>query len=477
MTITTEPSLVSIPLCDISDDGSENVRTEYDDAALTELAASIQGVGLINPLTVRMTEDEQFLVTAGHRRLRALRLLAKQGHITESTLITCVLDDNEPTRFLATMLVENLQRQDISIIDEARGYMRLSAEFGMGVKQIATTVGKKPAHVSERLALLTLPDDLQACIGTKVSVAVASDLTKIEDPKERASLAKQAVKGTLPTWKVTQRIAEQVREKQMAALTEAIERNMLTIVVRADVPNDYVEDGRFTAKTLKTYEAKRGDKLVVRSGFNGQEPEVIRYRKMTKAELAEQEARRTAVVEVAPNGVDDTPYREWEARYDAHEKLVEEFNEQCAAVLTTIIRNATGKTLAKWAVEQIVTQTMGTPIYTNYVNPDWICEQLSIDVVDDDATTTVRTFAQQSTENALRVHAFKLQPKHVPSLQAEYDRTLASAELADPGPFTEPEPWYDEDANAWRTDDPEAADDDPTSDDAEPAVEAEDAAA
>ncbi len=141
--------LVRIPLA-LIEVGSVQPRSRFDEAALEELAASIREKGLLQPVLVRPKGDGYELV-AGERRFRA----AQRAGLSEVPAIVRELDDRSA---LELALVENLQREDLSPVEEARGYARLS-EMGLSHEEIARRVGKSRSAVTNALRLLQLPEE------------------------------------------------------------------------------------------------------------------------------------------------------------------------------------------------------------------------------------------------------------------------------------------------------------------------------
>lgn len=154
----------------------DNVRKNLGD--LAELTKSIDGTGILEPLLVLPPNDEGVhLVVAGHRRLAAA---LKATSVTE---VPCVIRDLDPAEVVEAMLVENLQRAEISPVEEAQGYARL-VELGTTVTTIAKKVGRTPAHVKGRLALTTLPTPLLRLIedGTLTLAKAADIAAHADDP-------------------------------------------------------------------------------------------------------------------------------------------------------------------------------------------------------------------------------------------------------------------------------------------------------
>lgn len=128
-------------------------RRHFDESALSELAASIAEKGVLQPLLVRPDSHKpgHYEIIAGERRWRA----AQRAQVHEVPVLVIDLTDAET---LEVALIENLQRQDLSPIEEARGYQRLLDEFNHTQEQIANVVGKSRANVANALRLLSLPE-------------------------------------------------------------------------------------------------------------------------------------------------------------------------------------------------------------------------------------------------------------------------------------------------------------------------------
>ena len=130
-------------------------RTHFDETKLTELANSIKKNGIIQPIAVRedKVDPGRYEIVAGERRW----LAAQKAGLHEVPIIVLDLDDNEA---LEVAIVENIQRDDLNIIEEAKGYQRLSEEFEYDHEKIAKFMSKSRSHISNTLRLLTLPKDV-----------------------------------------------------------------------------------------------------------------------------------------------------------------------------------------------------------------------------------------------------------------------------------------------------------------------------
>jgi ParB family chromosome partitioning protein len=134
-------------------------RLNFDESKLEELSNSIKKNGIIQPIAVRTDKNnsERYEIIAGERRW----LAAQRAGLHEVPIIVLDLDDNES---LEIAIVENIQRDDLNIIEEAKGYKRLADEFGYDHERIAKYMSKSRSHVSNTLRLLSLPVDVIAMI-------------------------------------------------------------------------------------------------------------------------------------------------------------------------------------------------------------------------------------------------------------------------------------------------------------------------
>jgi ParB family chromosome partitioning protein len=139
-------------------------RLNMDDARLEELAASIRANGVIQPIVVRQVGDG-YRIIAGERRWRAAR---RAGLTRIPVVVKEVSGDAAQQRVLQMALVENIQRDDLNPIDEAKAYRRLADEFTLTQDAIASAVGKDRATVANTIRLLKLPQDVQDLVGAGV---------------------------------------------------------------------------------------------------------------------------------------------------------------------------------------------------------------------------------------------------------------------------------------------------------------------
>lgn len=144
----TSQSTLECPI-DRIDANPEQPRTRFNDAALAELAASIREAGIIQPLVVSETGDGRYALIAGERRLRAARIA---GLVS----VPVVVRQAAPENAFVMALVENIQREDLNPVEQARAFQRLGTEFGLTQEDIAKRVGRQRSTVANSVRLLKL---------------------------------------------------------------------------------------------------------------------------------------------------------------------------------------------------------------------------------------------------------------------------------------------------------------------------------
>ena len=195
-----EGSLVELAVADIRPNPYQP-RRDADPVALEELKASIRRAGLLQPVVVRAARAEGgYELIAGERRLRACQALGWER-------IPAVRREVDDRTVLTLALIENLQRDDLSPVDEARGYDRLIAEFNLTQQDVAEAVGRDRSTVANALRLLRLPAAVLGLLHEgRLSVGHARALLGLEDPGAATALAKEAVDHGLSVRDVEDRV-------------------------------------------------------------------------------------------------------------------------------------------------------------------------------------------------------------------------------------------------------------------------------
>lgn len=162
----------------------EQPRRHFDEDALEELAQSIAARGVIQPVVVRPLAGGRYQLVAGERRWRA----AQKARVHEIPAIVRKLDDRDVA---ALALIENLQREDLNPVEEARAYQRLADSEGLTQNDIAKFVDKSRSHVANMMRLLGLPDEvLDMVVRSELSMGHARALINAPDP---VGLAREVV--------------------------------------------------------------------------------------------------------------------------------------------------------------------------------------------------------------------------------------------------------------------------------------------
>ncbi|MCI0543933.1 MAG: ParB/RepB/Spo0J family partition protein [Actinobacteria bacterium] len=182
---TTETEFLHLPVERIKPNPAQP-RSRFDDTALEELTNSIREVGILQPVLVTPGEGDVYFLVAGERRWRAAR---KAGLGT----IPAVVRGSTGETTLVSALVENLQREDLTPLEEAHAYRQLLEDYGMTQEKVADRVGRSRSAVANTLRLLQLPGPIQAMVdGGTLSAGHARALLGVEDSRYAIHLAERA---------------------------------------------------------------------------------------------------------------------------------------------------------------------------------------------------------------------------------------------------------------------------------------------
>jgi ParB family chromosome partitioning protein len=183
-------------------------RKDMEVEALEELAASIESQGIIQPIVVRQVESDKFEIIAGERRWRAARKAGLKQ-------VPCVVKNVEDRAAIAMALIENIQREDLNVIEEAQALDRLQVEFKLTHQQVAEVIGKSRTTVSNLLRLNQLEDDVKSLVADKkIEMGHARALLALQD-EQQVEVAQQVAKKQL-----TVRQTEQLVKKCLQPVVE-----------------------------------------------------------------------------------------------------------------------------------------------------------------------------------------------------------------------------------------------------------------
>lgn len=165
-------------------------RKTFDENSLKELAESIKEHGVIQPIIVKRS-IKGYEIVAGERRYRASQLAGKET-------IPAVIKDFTDTEMMEIAVLENLQRENLNVIEEAEAYLSLMNNLNLTQEEVAKRVGKSRSHITNILGLLKLPEEVKELVKeNKISMAHARTLSKLEDPEKIKELANKVIKENM----------------------------------------------------------------------------------------------------------------------------------------------------------------------------------------------------------------------------------------------------------------------------------------
>ncbi|MDJ0767080.1 MAG: ParB/RepB/Spo0J family partition protein [Myxococcota bacterium] len=253
-------------------------RHTFDQAAIDDLANSLRNSGLLQPVVLRPMHAGTYQLIAGERRWRAAKQLGWQT-------IGAVLRDVDDRTLLTLALVENLQRDQLTAIDEAVGYRRLADEFGLPHSEIGRLVGRDRSTVANSLRLLNLPGSVQEMVQSgALQMGHARALLQLTNAADMERLAKKVVAGGLsvretesrargavppenrrPRTKKTQKQQQRI-SPEAQRIVEALRRYLKTDVIVTEKENG---GGRLAIDFYSNDDLVRVLELVLGERFNG----------------------------------------------------------------------------------------------------------------------------------------------------------------------------------------------------------------
>ncbi|MGI6004995.1 MAG: ParB/RepB/Spo0J family partition protein [Christensenellales bacterium] len=181
-------------------------RKHFVDQAMDELAASMEQVGLLQPITVRTTGNRKYELIAGERRLRAAERLGW-------THIHALVVDATPTHAALMTVIENLQRENLHFFEEAQGYLVLINEHGMTQEQVARRVGKRQSTVANKLRLLRISAPLrEMIIRSSLTERHVRSVLRLPDEASQAAILKRASDNGWTVRQCEQAVEQRLKE-------------------------------------------------------------------------------------------------------------------------------------------------------------------------------------------------------------------------------------------------------------------------
>lgn len=182
-------------------------RRTFSEESLDELAASIRELGIVQPLTLRLTDSGSYQIIAGERRWRA----ASRAGLSSVPAYVRTASDSEMTEMA---LIENIQREDLNAIEVALGFRKLIESYKLTQERLSERLGKKRATIANHLRLLKLPAEIQLGLRDRlIDMGHARAILALADPKDQLKLYKKILKEGLSV-RAVERIARQLNDPE-----------------------------------------------------------------------------------------------------------------------------------------------------------------------------------------------------------------------------------------------------------------------
>ena len=235
-----QQTIKEVDLKDINP-GRFQPRTNFDSEKLSELTNSIKNHGVISPILVREVGLNKYEVIAGERRLRA----SKAANLKT---IPCIIDQKKDQDALESALIENLQREDLNAVEEARGYDRLKREFGLTQDEVASATGKARSTIANSLRLLTLPTKVLDMLSSGQIEKGHAKLLASLDEQEAIKAAENIIKNKL----TVKDLSNQSSTKKKNNLKTKTTKDTDLLIVEQEMSEGFGHKIEIEAKNKKT---------------------------------------------------------------------------------------------------------------------------------------------------------------------------------------------------------------------------------
>ena len=201
---TDRDRIIYIDINDIRPNSAQP-RSVFDEDKLKELAGSIKANGVIQPLIVREAENGYELV-AGERRWRASRIAGLRT-------IPCIVRDFDDRQNAIVAIIENMQREDLNPIEEAKGLKSITENYGFTQEQVSVSLGRSRTYIANSIRLLKLPAEIQEYVSSgQMSAAHGRTIINIPDEKKQKEIAEKIIRNDLSV-RATEKLAEKVKDE------------------------------------------------------------------------------------------------------------------------------------------------------------------------------------------------------------------------------------------------------------------------
>jgi len=222
-------------------------RKDFKDDKIQELADSIKQKGILQPILVRPLGEDGFELLAGERRWRAAKLAGLN-------IVPAIVKDMHDADALEVSLIENLQRDDLNVLEEARAYKRMMDEFGLDIEKISQVTGRASSSVSNILRLLALPQKIQdAILSGAIYQGHAKAILSLKSAEAQERLCQRIIANNLSV-----RDAEKIASgaKDAAATKLAVKKDIQIIAIEEDLQ-------KLLGTKVKVLTGKRGGRIII----------------------------------------------------------------------------------------------------------------------------------------------------------------------------------------------------------------------
>ena len=235
----------------------EQPRKVFTDNELEELTNSIREYGVLQPLLVKRVEGKKFILIAGERRLRASKLAGLHR-------VPVIIKDLEEPEAALIALVENVQREDLNFLEEARAYKKLMEDFNLTQGEIAKRVSKQQSTISNKIRILALPEELQQMLMTnKLTERHARALLKLGDEDDRRKILKRVIDNTLNV-KQTEKLIEDFLEGKEKAYRKKNKINYISYKIYLNTIRKAFNQVKNVEKNARFIENDQGEFMEVK---------------------------------------------------------------------------------------------------------------------------------------------------------------------------------------------------------------------
>jgi len=238
-------------------------RVNFDENKLRELAENIRINGLLQPIVVRKIEENKYIIIAGERRYRAHQILKRY------TIKARVIECDDRTAYELTLL-ENIQREDLSLLEEARGYKYLKEQFNYKLEDLSKVTGKSVSNISNIMSILDEPEEIQEYVNKGVlTLAAYVWIKKLPNKQEKLNLLRKLEKEEIKRTNIRYYVnricnAYEIAEKLGISVEDVLKRkgkagrfDIKTHIIPEDLRFYFIGDYGFDAKDIEYLPSKR----------------------------------------------------------------------------------------------------------------------------------------------------------------------------------------------------------------------------